>query len=95
MLQQSRTVAENNSSKNEVFIRSNTVSKEKSYAGAVTSRNTKNGTTTQVIVFGNSVIWGVRVRDSANQHLKNGFAEFKDFSDCDCKEMLHYAEPTL
>ena len=56
MLQQSRTVAENNSSKNEVFIRSNTVSKEKSYAGAVTSRNTKNGTTTQVIVFGNSVI---------------------------------------
>ena len=89
MLQQSRTVDENNSSKNEVFIRSNTVSKEKSYAGAVTSRNT------QVIVFGNSVIWGVRVRDSANQHLKNGFAEFKDFSDCDCKEMLHYAKPTL
>lgn len=78
-----------------MFIRANTISREKSYAGAVTSRNTKNGTTTQVIVFGNSVIWGVRVRDSVNQHLKNGFAEFKYFSDCDCKEMLHYVKPTL
>ena len=45
MLQQSRTVAESNSPKNEMFIRANTVPKEKSYAGAVMSRKTKNGTT--------------------------------------------------
>ena len=49
---QSRIVAENNSSKNDAFIRANTVPGEKSYPGAVTPRDTKNGTTKQVVVFG-------------------------------------------
>ena len=45
-------VAENNSPENGMFIRANTVPMDKSHAGEVASRNTKEGTTKQVIVFG-------------------------------------------
>ena len=62
--------------------------------GAVTSHNTKNGTTKQVIIFRDSIIPGKRIMDF-NKHINNGFANFKVFSGCDSKEMLHYVEPAL
>ena len=58
------------------------------------SCNTKNGIFKKVIVLGNSIIRGIRVRDF-NQQVKNGYAKFKSFPGCNSKEMLHYIEPTL
>ena len=58
------------------------------------SCNTKNGIFKKVIVLGNSIIRGIRVRDF-NQQVKNGYVKFKSFPGCNSKEMLHYIEPTL
>ena len=60
ILQQSRTLAENNFSEIDVFIRANFIPGEKLYAGIVTSHNTKNGTTKKVIVFGDNIIGGIK-----------------------------------
>ena len=57
------------------------------------SRNTKNVITKKMIVFGDSIIRGIRVRDF-NQQAKNGYAKFKYFPGCNSKEMVHYIEPT-
>ena len=75
------------SSKNVDFIRTNTVPGNKSYADVAMSRKTKNGITKKVIVFGDSIIRGIRVRDF-NQQVKNGYAKFKSFPGCNSKEML-------
>ena len=75
---QSRKLAENNFSEIDVFMRLNTIPGEKSYAGTVTSHNTKNRTTKQVIVVVDNVIRGIKVRD-CNQHEKNGSTKFKVF----------------
>ena len=66
----------------------------KSYAHVAMSRKTKNGITKKVIVSGDSIIRGIKVRDF-NQQVKNGYAKFKSFPGCNSKEMLHYIEPTL
>ena len=66
------------SSKNVDFIRTNTVPGNKSYADVAMSRKTKNGITKKVIVFGDSIIRGLRERDF-NQQVKNGDAKFKSF----------------
>ena len=58
------------------------------------SRNTKSDIAKKVIAFGDSIIQGMRVRDF-NQQVKNGYAKFKSFPGCNCKEMSHYIEPTL
>ena len=58
------------------------------------SRKTNNGNIKKVIVFGDSIIQGIRVK-KFNQQVKNGYAKFKSFPGCNSKEMLHYIEPTL
>ena len=83
----------NGSSENVDFIRENTVPGNKSYADVAMSRKTKNGIIQKVIVFGDSIIRGIRVREF-NQQLKNGYAKFKSFPGCNSKEILHYIEPT-
>ena len=92
--QGSTTGAINDSSENVDFIRANTVPGNKSYADVAMSRKTKNGIIQKVIVFGDSIIRGIRVREF-NQQVKNGYAKFKSFPGCNSKEMLHYIEPTL
>ena len=92
--QGSTTEVVNDPSENVDFIRPNTVPGNNSYADVAVPHNTKNGITKKVIVFGNSIIRGIRVRDF-NQQVKNGYTKFKSFSDCNSKEMLHYNEQTL
>ena len=58
------------------------------------SRKTKNGITKKVIVFGDSIIRGIRLREF-NQQVKNGYAKFKSFPGCNSQKMLYYIEPTL
>ena len=58
------------------------------------SRQTKNGITKKVIVLGDSIIRGIRMREF-NQQVKNVYAKFKSFPGSNSKEMLHYIEPTL
>ena len=58
------------------------------------SRKTKNDFTKKVIAFGDSISWGIRVREF-NQQVKNGYAKFKSFPACNSTEMLHYIEPAL
>ena len=58
------------------------------------SRKTKNGINKKVVIFGDSIIRGIRVR-GFNQQVKNGYARLKSFPSCNSKEMLHYIEPTL
>ena len=41
-----------------------------------------------MIVFGDSIIRGIRMRDF-NQQLKYGYAKFKSFPGCNSMEMLH------
>ena len=45
----------------------------------------KDRITKKVIVFGNSIIPGIRVRDF-NQQVKNGYAKFKSVPDRNGKE---------
>ena len=92
--QGSTTEVVNDSSENIDFIRPNTAPGNKSYADVAMSRKTKNSITKKVIVFGDSIIRGVRVREF-NQQVKNGYAKFRSFPGCNSKEMLHYIEPTL
>ena len=47
-----------------------------------------------MIVLGDSIIQGIRMRDF-NQQVKYGYAKFKSFPGCNSMEMLHYIEPTL
>ena len=54
----------------------------------------KDRITKKVIVFGNSIIPGIRVRDF-NQQVKNGYAKFKSVPNRNGKEMVHYIHPTL
>ena len=58
------------------------------------SHKTKNGVTKKVIVLGDSIFRGKRVREF-NQQVKNGYAKSKSFPGCNNKEMLHYIEPTV
>ena len=83
--QRSTTEVVNDSSKNIDLIRANTVPANKSYADTSMSRNTKNDITKKVIVFGDSIIRGIRVMDF-NQLVRN--ANFKSFPGCNSKEMF-------
>ena len=69
------------------FIRTNRVPGNKSYADVAMSRKTKNGITKKVIVFGYSIIRGIRVREF-NQQVKNGYAKFKYFPGCNSKGII-------
>ena len=77
--------AVNYSSENVDFIRANTVPGNKAYADVAMSSKIKNSITKKVIVFRDSIIRGIRVRDF-NQQVKNGYAKFKSFPDCNSKE---------
>ena len=70
--QGSTTEVVNASSENNDFIRANTVPGNKSYADVAMSGKTKIGITKKVIVLGDSIIQGIRVRDF-NQQVKNRF----------------------
>ena len=72
-VQWSTTEVVNDSSENVYFIRASTVPGNKSHADAAMSRNTKNGIIKKVIVFGDSIVRGIRVRDF-NQQKKIGYA---------------------
>ena len=58
------------------------------------SRKTNNGNNKKVIVLGDCIIQGIRVR-KFNQQVKNSHTKFKSFPGCNSKEVLHYIEPTL
>ena len=92
--QRTTTEVVNESSENVDVIRANTVPGNKSYADVAMSRKTKNGFTKKVIVFGDSIMRGIRVSEF-NQQVKNGYAKFKSFPGCNSEEMLHHIEPTL
>ena len=79
---------ESGSSKSFDRIRTNTVHGNKSYVYAAMSCNAKNGITKKVIVFGDSIIRQIKVRD-LNQQVKNGNAKFKSSPGYNSKEMLH------
>ena len=79
----------NDSFENVDFIRANTVPSNKSYVDVAMSRKSK-----KVIVLGDSIIGGIRVRDF-NQQVKNGYAKFKSFLGYNSKEILHHIVPTL
>ena len=66
-------------------VRANAVPGNKSYAEIAVSRKTKNGITKNVIVFGDSILRGIRARDF-NQQVKNGCAKFDSFPGCNSKE---------
>ena len=68
--QGSTTEVVNASSENNDFIRANTVPGNKSYADV--AGKTKIGITKKVIVLGDNIIQGIRVRDF-NQQVKNRF----------------------
>ena len=93
-IQGSKTEVVKDSSENVDFIRANTVPGNKSYADVAMSSKIKNGITKKVIVFRDSIIRGIRVRDF-NQQVKNGYAKFKSFPGGNSKEILHYVEPSL
>ena len=68
--QGSTTEVVNASSENNDFIRANTVPGNKSYADV--AGKMKIGITKKVIVLGDNIIQGIRVRDF-NQQVKNRF----------------------
>ena len=61
--QGSTTEVVNDPSENVDFIRANTVPGNKFYADIAMSRKTKNGITKKVIIFGDSIIRGIRVSE--------------------------------
>ena len=66
-------------SEDETLMETQTVVlKNKSYTDAAMSRNTENNINKKVIVFGDIITWGIKVRDF-NQQVKNDRAKLKYF----------------
>ena len=78
----------------DVFNRSKLVQGELSYTSAVKSTRLNSGKQNRIIIFGDSIFRGIRVREFNNE-IKNGFAKFKTFPVSDSREILHYVNPTL
>ena len=78
----------------DVFNRSKLVPGELSYTSAVKSTRLNSGKQNSIIIFGDSVFRGIRVR-AFNHKIKNHYTKFKTFPGSDSREILHYVNPTL
>ena len=78
----------------DVFNRSKLVPGELSYTSAVKSTRLNSGKQDRIIIFGDSIFRGIRVREFNNE-IKNSYAKFKTFPSSDSREILHYVNPTL
>ena len=78
----------------DVFNRSKLVLGELSFTSAVKSTRLISGKQNDVIIFGDSVFRGIRVREFNNE-IKNGYTKFKTFPGSDSREILHYVNPTI
>ena len=78
----------------DVFNRSKLVSGELFYTSAVKSTRLNSGKQNRIIIFGDSIFRGIRVREFNNE-IKNGYAKFKTFPGSDTREILHYVNPTI
>ena len=78
----------------DVFNRSKLVPGELSYTSAVKSTRLNSGKQDRIIIFGDSIFLGIRVREFNNE-IKNSYAKFKTFPRSDSREILHYVNPTL
>ena len=67
---------------------------ELSYTSAVKSTRLKSDKQNRIIIFGDSLFCGIRVREFHNE-IKIGYAKFKTFPGSDSREILHYVNPTL
>ena len=67
---------------------------ELSYTSAVKSTRLKSNKQNRIIIFGDSLFCGIRVREFHNE-IKIGYAKFKTFFGSDSREILHYVNPTL
>ena len=65
-----------------------------SYAKSVNKSNLIADNLNKIIVFGNSIVCGTRVR-KFNLSISNGYATFKVFPGANSKELLHCIDPTL
>ena len=77
----------------DVFNRSKLVPGELSYTRAVKSTRLNSGKQNSIIIFGDSIFRGIRVREFNNE-IKNGYTKFKTFSGSGSREILHYVNPT-
>ena len=78
----------------DVFNRSKLVPGEFSYSSTVKSTRINSSKQNRIIIFGDSISRGIRVREFNNE-TKNGYAKFKTFPGPDSREILHYVNPTL
>ena len=78
----------------DVFNRSKLVPRELSYTSAVKSTRLNSGKQNRIIIFGDGIFRGIRVREFNNE-ITNGYAKFKTFPGSDSREILHYVNPTL
>ena len=77
-----------------VLSRSKMVPGELSYTNVVKSTRLNLGKQNRIIIFGDSIFRGIRVREFNNE-IKNGYAKFKAFLSSDSREILHYVSPNL
>ena len=78
----------------DVFNRSKLVPGELSYTSTVKSTRLNSGKQKRIIIFGDSIFRGIRVREFNNEII-NGYAKFKTFSGSDSREILQYVNPNL
>ena len=78
----------------DVFNRSKLVPGELSYTSAMKSTRLNSGRQNRIIIFGDSIFRGIRVREFNNE-IKNGYAKFKTFPGSDSREILHNVNPIL
>ena len=77
-----------------MFSRSKLVPGKLSYTSAVKSTRINSGKQNRIIIFGDSIFRGIRVREFNNE-IKNGYAKFKTFPGSDSREILHNVNPTV
>ena len=78
----------------DVFNRSKLVPGELSYTSAVKSTRLNSGNQNCIIIFGDNIFRGIRVREFNNE-IKNGYAKFKTFPGSDSREIMHYVNPII
>ena len=78
----------------DVFNRSKLVPGELSCTSAVKSTRLNSGKQNCVIIFGDSIFRGIRVREFNNE-IKNGYAKLKTFPCSHSREILYYVSQTL
>ena len=78
----------------DIFARSKLFSGERSYTNAVKSTRLNSSNQNRIVIFGDSIFLGIRVREFNNE-IKKGNANFKTFPGSDSREILHLVDPSL